>query len=50
MPVILARWEVEVGESPAPGKSTRPYLKNKLKQKGLEVWLKWKNACLSAKL
>jgi hypothetical protein len=26
----------------SPDKKARPYLKNNLKQKGLEVWLKWK--------
>jgi hypothetical protein len=24
-----------------PDKNTRPYLKNKLKQRGLGVWIKW---------
>jgi hypothetical protein len=26
----------------------RPYLKNKLKQKGLGVWSKWSSACLAS--
>jgi hypothetical protein len=40
MPIIPATWEVEVGESQSKvgqRKSMRPYLKNKLKAKGLEV-------------
>jgi hypothetical protein len=45
MPVIPATWEVKVGESQCEaglGKSVRPYLKKKkkLKQNGLELWLK----------
>jgi hypothetical protein len=28
-----------------PGQNIRPYVKNNLKQKGLEAWLKWKNVC-----
>jgi hypothetical protein len=47
MPVIPATQEAEVGGSQskfAPGKIERPYLKNKLKQKELGVWLKWLNA------
>jgi hypothetical protein len=43
MPEIPATWEVEVGGSQleaSPGKCMRPYLKNKLKQKRLEMWLK----------
>jgi hypothetical protein len=50
MPVIPAIWEVEVVGLPSevgPGKSTRIYLKNKLKQIGLSMWLKWYNACLA---
>jgi hypothetical protein len=42
MPVFLATLEVEVGESQSEaglGKSTRLYLKNKLKLKGLGLWL-----------
>jgi hypothetical protein len=44
MPVITAKQEVEVGGSqgePSLGKGSKLYLKNKLKVKGLEVWLKW---------
>jgi hypothetical protein len=44
MPTVPATWEVkiEVSWSEAnPSKSKRPYLKNKLKAKGLGVWLKW---------
>jgi hypothetical protein len=40
MSVILATWEAEVEGSQSEaslGKSTRP-IKNKLKEKGLEVW------------
>jgi hypothetical protein len=36
--------KVEIGRSQneaSPSKSMRPYLKNKLKQKGLEAWFKW---------
>lgn len=29
-----------------PGKSTRPYLINSLRQKGLEAWLKWQSTWL----
>jgi hypothetical protein len=35
--------EIEIGglqSEASPGKSIRPYLKNKLKQQGLGVWLK----------
>jgi hypothetical protein len=40
MPVIPATWEVEVGGwlfEAGSDKSSRPYLKNKLKAKGLGV-------------
>jgi hypothetical protein len=40
MPVILAAWEAEVEESwseAGMGESMRPYQKNKLKVKGLEL-------------
>jgi hypothetical protein len=30
------------------GKNGRPYLKNNLKQKELEVWLKWQSKALSS--
>jgi hypothetical protein len=44
MPVISAKKKVKAGKSHSmtnPGlKSTRPYLKNKLKQKGVEAWIK----------
>jgi hypothetical protein len=30
------------------GKSTRPYLKNKLKPKRTWMWFKWKSACLKS--
>jgi hypothetical protein len=43
-PIIPSLQEVEVEESlskAGPGKNTRPYLKNKLKQKVPETWLKW---------
>jgi hypothetical protein len=43
-PVIPATWREEVGGSPSEaflGKCVRPYLKNKLKPKGLGEWLKW---------
>jgi hypothetical protein len=36
------KWRSEAcGSRPACAKSLRPYLKNKLKTKGLGVWLKW---------
>jgi hypothetical protein len=41
--MISATQEVEVGglwSEAGPGKSLRPYLKNKPKAKGLGVWLK----------
>jgi hypothetical protein len=39
---LLRRWrEEDLSLRPALGKSERPYLKNKLKQKVLEAWLKW---------
>jgi hypothetical protein len=47
MPVILVKGDMEtegpwseVGTGQKAG-AMRPYLKNKLKQKGLETWLKW---------
>jgi hypothetical protein len=43
-PVIPVMKGVKVGRSwseASSGKSERPYLKNKLKQKGLGVWPKW---------
>jgi hypothetical protein len=43
MPVSPATQKAGEGESQSKaglGKSTRPYLQNKQKQKGLEVWLK----------
>jgi hypothetical protein len=37
--MIPTTWEVEVGE-PGRGKvHVRPFLKNKLRNKGLEMWL-----------
>jgi hypothetical protein len=44
MPIIPVAWKAEVGESwyeAGLGKIWRPYLKNKLKAKGLGTWLKW---------
>jgi hypothetical protein len=44
MPIIPPAQEAEVGELQSktnPSKSTKPSLKNKLKAKGLRVWLKW---------
>jgi hypothetical protein len=44
MLVILVFPEAYVGgfqSKAGPGKSMRSYLKNKLKAKGLEAWLKW---------
>jgi hypothetical protein len=32
---------------PGQGKSMGPYLKDKLKQKGVRAWLKRKNTCLA---
>jgi hypothetical protein len=47
--VILAKSKVGRSQSQAsPGKSARPYLKNNLKLKGLEVWLKWHTTCLAS--
>jgi hypothetical protein len=43
MPIIPATWKTDVGGSQpyaSLGKSARPYLKNKLKAKGLGWWLK----------
>jgi hypothetical protein len=41
MPAIPAMKEEETRElRPQAKRSMRPYLKNKLKQKALEVWLK----------
>jgi hypothetical protein len=37
-------WKEEAGglwSEAGPAKSMRPYLKNKLKPKGLGAWLKW---------
>jgi hypothetical protein len=42
--IIPALREVEVGGSQSEAslsKSLRPYLKNKLRAKGLGVWLEW---------
>jgi hypothetical protein len=42
-PVIPATQKVEAGTSQSeegPSKSVRPYLKNKLKQKGMGVWVR----------
>jgi hypothetical protein len=42
--VIPSTQEVEVEgwcSEPSQDKSIRPYLKNKLKAKGLAMWLKW---------
>jgi hypothetical protein len=44
MPVIPVTQEVEVekrGLRQSQAKIIRPYLKDKLNQKGLRVWLKW---------
>jgi hypothetical protein len=39
MSVIPATWEAGIVQGQPQAKSTRPYLKNKLKQKGLGTWL-----------
>jgi hypothetical protein len=43
--VVPAIWQLELGGSQLEASldkvSVRPYLKNKLKAKGREVWLKW---------
>jgi hypothetical protein len=46
IPVILATQDSQMASL---DKSTRFSLKNKLKQKGLCVWLKWGNTCLANK-
>jgi hypothetical protein len=42
MPVISATWEVEV-EGSLLEVALDKIMKNKLKQKGFGVWLKWKS-------
>jgi hypothetical protein len=50
MPRIPVRLEVEVAESQSKAslgqKSETLLERDKLKKKGLEVWLKWKSTCL----
>jgi hypothetical protein len=49
--VVPSAQEAEVGGSQfkvSPGKSLRLHLKNKLKTKGLGMWLKWQRAYLSS--
>jgi hypothetical protein len=50
--VVIATWEAAVGESWSEASlgtvSVRPYPKNKLKAKRLEVQLKWYSTCLAS--
>jgi hypothetical protein len=46
MPVVSVTWEAKVGGSLSEvsyGKHARPYLKNKLKAKGLGTRLRWQS-------
>jgi hypothetical protein len=49
--VVTATQEAEVGGSWSkadPSQSPIPYLKNKLKAKGLRAWCKWQSTCLAS--
>jgi hypothetical protein len=50
MPVIpVTQEEEDIGQlwlEASLGKILRTYVENKMKAKGLLVWLKWQNACL----